>query len=87
MKAFLEKPCRVYWGSHGCDKVRGHGGEHICKSGTTGSYCSSPPIVTDRLATYWEYVPCHNQAADVTLDPQLFYGEDVELYQILGMEC
>lgn len=23
-------PCRVYWGSHGCDKKRGHRGAHAC---------------------------------------------------------
>lgn len=22
--------CRVYWGSHGCEKPRGHEGEHMC---------------------------------------------------------
>lgn len=24
------KPCRVYWGSHGCEKRRGHRGHHEC---------------------------------------------------------
>ncbi len=23
-------PCRVYWGSHGCDLDRGHSGSHEC---------------------------------------------------------
>ncbi len=23
-------PCRVYWGSHGCDLERGHDGPHEC---------------------------------------------------------
>jgi hypothetical protein len=22
--------CRVYWGSHGCDRPRGHDGPHAC---------------------------------------------------------
>ena len=22
--------CRVYWGSHGCDRPRGHAGPHLC---------------------------------------------------------
>lgn len=24
------EPCRVYWGSHGCDRPRGHDGPHLC---------------------------------------------------------
>jgi hypothetical protein len=24
------KYCEVYWGSHGCDRPRGHDGLHIC---------------------------------------------------------
>jgi len=23
--------CRVYWGSHGCYRKRGHRGQHICR--------------------------------------------------------
>lgn len=23
-------PCRVYWGSHGCERPRGHDGPHWC---------------------------------------------------------
>ncbi|MGW7001400.1 hypothetical protein ACWGCW_00885 [Streptomyces sp. NPDC054933] len=26
-------PCRVYWGSHGCHKQRGHLGLHWCSNG------------------------------------------------------
>ena len=25
--------CRVYWGSHGCSKQRGHIGHHFCSTG------------------------------------------------------
>jgi len=25
--------CRVFWGSHGCTKQRGHIGQHICSNG------------------------------------------------------
>ena len=25
--------CRVYWGTHGCDRPRGHRGPHICNCG------------------------------------------------------
>jgi hypothetical protein len=25
--------CRVYWGSHGCARLRGHDGEHVCDCG------------------------------------------------------
>jgi hypothetical protein len=81
VRKFLENPCRVYWGSHGCAKVRGHGGEHICQG------CGPPPSMTPSLAAYWEYVSAHAGVADVTLDSPIFYGEDVELYQVLGMEC
>lgn len=24
------EPCRVYWGSHGCDLERSHDGGHVC---------------------------------------------------------
>jgi len=27
--------CRVFWGSHGCSKQRGHIGQHICSSDCT----------------------------------------------------
>lgn len=26
----MDRECRVYWGSHGCDLQRGHDGPHIC---------------------------------------------------------
>lgn len=26
-----EESCRVYWGSHGCDRPRGHDGPHWCE--------------------------------------------------------
>lgn len=29
-------PCRVYWGSHGCDLVRGHVGPHRCACADDG---------------------------------------------------
>lgn len=25
--------CRVFWGSHGCSKQRGHIGQHVCSTG------------------------------------------------------
>lgn len=28
-----QEPCRVYWGSHGCNLQRGHDGEHRCDDG------------------------------------------------------
>jgi hypothetical protein len=32
-KAISRKgPCRVYWGSHGCNKQRGHIGLHYCST-------------------------------------------------------
>lgn len=26
----MPEPCRVYWGTHGCNLPRGHEGPHIC---------------------------------------------------------
>jgi len=43
--------------------------------------------MTGPIAAYWEYVPQHDGVADVTLDSPIFYGEDLELYQVLAMEC
>ena len=28
-----DNPCRVYWGSHGCRKQKGHLGNHLCQPG------------------------------------------------------
>jgi hypothetical protein len=28
-----DHPCRVYWGTHGCRKQRGHLGNHRCLAG------------------------------------------------------
>lgn len=33
LRAVQAEPCRVYWGSHGCDRPRGHHGPHICNCG------------------------------------------------------
>ncbi len=33
--------CRVYWGSHGCSKPRGHTGIHFCGRG-----CWIPDVTT-----------------------------------------
>lgn len=33
LRAFFRRQrelCRVYWGSHGCDRPRGHSGPHVC---------------------------------------------------------
>ena len=29
----LQRPCRVYWGTHACRKQRGHLGKHLCRPG------------------------------------------------------
>jgi hypothetical protein len=31
----LAEQCRVYWGTHGCKKRRGHPGPHRCTHGCT----------------------------------------------------
>lgn len=28
----MSEKCRVYWGSHGCARPRGHEGPHLCLS-------------------------------------------------------
>lgn len=38
------RPCRVYWGSHGCRKQRGHLGKHLCQPG-----CGPAPTDPERL--------------------------------------
>jgi len=35
--------CRVYWGSHGCDRPRGHRGPHLCSCGSDGYYEGATP--------------------------------------------
>ena len=32
-KLAAKGPCRVYWGTHGCSKQRGHLGWHFCEPG------------------------------------------------------
>jgi hypothetical protein len=50
--------CRVYWGSHGCDKLRGHAGPHICAScydpKETKGYVGAPPYYGPETRFYGE---------------------------------
>lgn len=48
------EPCRVYFGSHGCDHPRGHDGPHEC--------CLSPEGGADG---YYEGLPCFGEDATV----------------------
>lgn len=43
------EPCRVYWGSHGCKKHRGHTGPHLCG-------CETPPYFGAATEFYGEDV-------------------------------
>jgi hypothetical protein len=35
--------CRVYWGSHGCDRTRAHHGPHLCSCGHDGYWYDGRP--------------------------------------------
>lgn len=62
-ETFKLKPCRVYWGSHGCMLPRGHQGPHLCE-------CSLKPPPTNPNVV--------NVGAPPYYGPDTrFYGEDV----------
>lgn len=55
--------CRVYWGSHGCEFVRGHQGEHWChcciclkheEEHKTNGCVARPPYYGDETRFYGE---------------------------------
>jgi hypothetical protein len=62
-KALVRKgACRVFWGSHGCSKQRGHRGLHWCSSGCIP--CDSPYVFGEdwdeaayvrEVLEWWEY--------------------------------
>ena len=45
-----ESKCRVYWGSHGCTRPRGHDGMHVC-------VCGEPPYFGKDTNFYGEDAP------------------------------
>jgi hypothetical protein len=64
--------CRVFWGSHGCDKPRGHRGRHLCQS--CGSWWER--LLPWRLRLRWTgYVGAYPYYGPETQ----FYGEDAKL--------
>lgn len=49
--------CRVYWGSHGCDRPRGHTGPHLCLSCWTedeAGWVGAPPYYGPETFFYGE---------------------------------
>lgn len=70
-----DTPCRVYWGSHGCDLERGHDGSHVC------SCCDCPDGAHDgmtapRLSDEINVV-CVGRAPYYGPETR-FYGEDAD---------
>ena len=66
------KPCRVYWGSHGCDLERGHverdGTPHVCDCCECGEHHPYP---------YWPDEGVRCVAKEPYYGPGTnFYGED-----------
>lgn len=65
----MNEGCRVFWGSHGCDRPRGHDGPHLCLScwteGDEDGWVGAPPYYG------------HGWHLDRYLTPRThFYGED-----------
>lgn len=58
-----DEPCRVYWGSHGCDLPRGHDGTCICDCCECPDHPNSDPSCVGAAPYYGPYT--------------WFYGEDV----------
>lgn len=60
-------PCRVYWGSHGCHKIRNHKGRHACDP------CRCKPFHCRLWSLRWfgcvERYPYYGRKTT-------FYGED-----------
>lgn len=49
--------CRVYWGSHGCDRPSGHDGPHLCLSCWTedeDGWIGAPPYYGPETCFYGE---------------------------------
>lgn len=58
------EPCRTYWGSHGCDKRRGHFGRHRCGA-----------ILRDRCCRGYKAPPWW---APWRKDETHYFGDDVD---------
>lgn len=63
------RPCRVYWGTHGCRFERGHDGPHECDC----CFCQ------DHQANHYDEDGVRCVAKPPYYGPDTdFYGEDVE---------
>lgn len=63
--------CDVYWGSHGCDLERGHGGPHRCS-------CADDPDIDPVTKEYRSEPGVFNVGAPPYYGPETrFYGDDV----------
>lgn len=50
------RPCRVYWGTHGCRKQRGHLGKHLCAPGCRPA--NEYDLFYGEDALYGRNIPC-----------------------------
>jgi hypothetical protein len=62
--------CRVYWGSHGCHKKRGHRGHHWCNCTPRWWKILPPGLRRWRGALEVGLYPYYGKATN-------FYGEDI----------
>ena len=71
VEVLVENPCRVYWGSHGCQLERGHEGTCECSCCICGEEHSHETIVDDTFGS----IVCVAKAPYYGSDTW-FYGED-----------
>ena len=67
--------CRVYWGTHGCDKRRGHRGSHYC-------HCCRLPLLA-HAAEYllsFTYRKGHRQLWSGCVGRWPYYGRITKFY-------
>ena len=63
--------CETYWGSHGCDKPRGHKGPHIC------TCCWDPDDRGEPVPP--DYEGCESENTSCVGCPP-YYGDDTQFY-------
>lgn len=62
-----ERICRVYWGSHGCDRPRGHEGPHLCLtcwSSDEDGWVGAPPYYGPETNFYGEDITTERRHGD-----------------------
>ncbi len=78
-----EAECRVYWGSHGCGRPRGHTEPHECgfMNGLTGEFvscCECEDHERDHEAEGCVAKPPYYGTFDPSYPNQGLFGEDFE---------